>query len=325
MMEEKTLSLCKRLDENLWVIDLMFKNTPRAIASYLLIGSQEAVLIECGPSTTLHNLLEGIRELGIARDFISGVLVTHIHLDHAGSAGLLIQQLPNAKLYVHGIGAPHMANPERLLASAKRVYGNAMEDLWGEVIPVEESRVVSLKDKDQLVMADRTIEILYTPGHASHHVTYIDRQSNTAFTGDVAGVRLNEMSAPLPPTPPPDLDLEKWRTSIKTIKSYKPSRLYLTHFGEFQDVDHHLDELERSLFDWRDYLLDKLDNKKEVNVPELARDLEAYALSKLNMSPSTDPLIADTLRLISGYEMDVQGFLRYFYKQGYIQEVKATY
>ncbi len=319
------MSLCKRLDENLWVIDLMFQNTPRAIASYLLIGSYEAILIECGPSTTIHNLLEGVRELGIARDFISGVLVTHIHLDHAGSAGLLLKHLPNAKLYVHEIGAPHMANPERLLASAKRVYGNAMEDLWGEVIPVEESKIVSLKDKDQLVIADRTIEVLYTPGHASHHVTYIDRQSEALFTGDVAGVRLSEMSAPLPPTPPPDLDLEKWQESIDILKSYKPSKLYLTHFGEFQDVDKHLDSLERFLFDWRDYLLDKLDNKKEVNVPELARDLEAYALSKINMLPYKDPLIADTLRLISGYEMDVQGFLRYFYKQGYIQEVKATY
>ncbi|MBA2364740.1 MAG: MBL fold metallo-hydrolase, partial [Chloroflexia bacterium] len=190
------------------VLDLRFQGEAEAIASYLLIGAEDAALIETGPTSTLGSLMAGLAAAGVAPDRVTKVLLTHIHLDHAGAAGSLMRLLPNASVYVHAAGAHHLIDPAKLLASAQRIYGKHMDRLWGEVLPVPAERVVVLDDGERIIAGGRELTALYTPGHASHHIAYWDATGRGIYTGDAAGIRLPGGEAVLPPTPPPDLDLE---------------------------------------------------------------------------------------------------------------------
>jgi glyoxylase-like metal-dependent hydrolase (beta-lactamase superfamily II) len=174
------------------------------------------------------------------------LLLTHIHLDHAGASGSLVTQWPDLQVYVHERGAPHLADPKRLLESARRLYGEDMDRLWGEMVPVPEANLNALRGGESLFGG--SFEVAYTPGHASHHVSYL--HDGTAFIGDTGGVRITEASPTIPPTPPPDIDLEAWRESLETIAAWRPRRLAITHFGAAEDVERQLDELRRRLDDW---------------------------------------------------------------------------
>src|SRR5579884_2054704 len=240
----------ERLANGLHLIDLHFQGRPGVIGAYLLEDAGECALVEIGPGSTLDALLEGLRELGVAPESIGKILVTHIHLDHAGAAGSFIRRYPDTRLYVHENGAPHMINPEKLLASATRIYGEMMGPLWGEFLPVPESNVVVVRDGDEITVGGRKLVEYFTPGHASHHVVYHEPASGTVFTGDVAAVRLRGEGYVRPPTPPPDLDLEAWGESIERVRTLRPSSLNLTHFGPFTDVEHHLQEASRRLLAW---------------------------------------------------------------------------
>jgi glyoxylase-like metal-dependent hydrolase (beta-lactamase superfamily II) len=232
-----------QVDDGVWLLDLGFQGRRGVVAAYLLAGDGDLALIETGPSSTLLTLRDGIRAAGFDPAGLTHLLVTHIHLDHAGAAGPLARDLPAANVYVHPAGAPHLVDPAKLLASATRIYGDQMEPLWGEVAPIAAAQVVPLADGEELRVAGRRLRVLFTPGHASHHVTYADAEAGAAFTGDVGGIRMPGTGYVCPPTPPPDLDPDAWRTSVDRIRALGARRLYLTHFGAVDDAPTHLDRL----------------------------------------------------------------------------------
>ena len=192
-------------------------------------------------------LRAGLEAAGIAVTDLTALLLTHVHLDHAGASGTLVRENPNLKVYVHKKGAPHVSNPEKLVASATRLYGDAMGRLWGEILPVPERALVIVQGGEEIKEADRSLEVAYTPGHASHHVSYFVRDAGIAFVGDTGGVKLTPNGDVLPPTPPPDIDLEAWSESMGRIEGWQPQTLFLTHFGPAAPLGTHLRELRENL------------------------------------------------------------------------------
>jgi glyoxylase-like metal-dependent hydrolase (beta-lactamase superfamily II) len=191
---------------------------------------------------------------------IRSILLTHIHLDHAGATGTLVRENPSIEVLVHERGAPHMASPERLLNSAARLYGADMDRLWGAFEPVPAANLHALTGGEAVTVAGRAVEVAYTPGHASHHVSYLDRITRIAFAGDTAGIR-REDGFLVPPTPPPDIDLELWRASVDRLRAWRPAMLFVTHFGPSAAPDAHFDEFLR-----------RLDQAAEFARQSLARD-----------------------------------------------------
>lgn len=201
------------------------------------------VLIDPGPESSLENLLA---ELGDWQP--RALLLTHIHLDHAGAAGTLARRWPEVEVYVHEVGAPHLADPAKLLRSAERLYGDRMQELWGEVASVPEANLRTLAGGEDLY----GFRVAYTPGHASHHVSFLHLESGRAFVGDVGGVRIPPCDLLLPPTPPPDIDIEAWLDSLHTVASWNPHSLYLTHFGQVTDVADQLHRVRTALLESAD-------------------------------------------------------------------------
>jgi glyoxylase-like metal-dependent hydrolase (beta-lactamase superfamily II) len=226
-------------------IDLLHQGSSRVIGSYLLETDDGLALFDCGPSSTLENLRRGLRTRGRELHEISHLLLSHIHLDHAGAAGAIVREHPHVTVHVSGIGAPHLIDPSRLEASARRLYGASFDGLWGQLVPIPESNV--------RVVGDRALglEAFPTPGHASHHVCYLDADG-TLFAGDACGVRIAPNPLVIPPTPPPDVDVDAWERTLDEIERRGPQRLALIHFGVFDDVRGHLQTLRRRLFEWRD-------------------------------------------------------------------------
>ena len=200
----------------------------------------EDVIVDPGPGSTVETLLAALGDWVPVK-----ILLTHIHLDHAGGTGALVRRGPDAEVWVHERGARHMADPSRLMASAARIYGEDMERLWGAVEPVPEANLRVLSGGEQI----GPWRVEYTPGHASHHVSYLHEPTGTALVGDVAGVRIADGPI-LPPTPPPDIDLEAWHESLRTVAAWQPERVAITHFGTWEDVTEHLDAMHASLERW---------------------------------------------------------------------------
>ena len=231
-------------------LDLNFLGRPGIIAAAVLKGANGVALVDPGPSTTLDGLLKALEAQGIAVRDVRQLLLTHIHLDHAGATGLLLRANPDIEVFVHERGARHLIDPSKLVASATRLYGEDMDRLWGAVVPVPAARVRTLSGNERLSAGGRELEVADTPGHASHHVSYFDRSSGIAFVGDTAGIRRGAGSYIMPPTPPPDIDLEAWRTSADRILSWDPDTLFLTHFGPFRGARPHFQELFERLDTW---------------------------------------------------------------------------
>lgn len=232
-------------------VDLHFLGLPGIIATAVLEYDDGVALIDPGPSTTLGTLEGELAAAGIAMTDVRQVLLTHIHLDHAGATGTLVRVHPDIEVFVHERGVPHLIDPAKLLASASRLYGPDMERLWGEFLPVPADRMCALRGGEQIHAGGRELEVAYTPGHASHHVSYFDRSTRTAFVGDTAGIRRGADPYVMPPTPPPDIDLPAWQRSVRQILSWAPRTLFLTHFGPFEGADAHFSELLAVLEEWR--------------------------------------------------------------------------
>jgi glyoxylase-like metal-dependent hydrolase (beta-lactamase superfamily II) len=231
-------------------VDLEFLGRPELIATAVLHGAAGVALIDPGPTTTLSHLETALGRKGIQFADIRALLLTHIHLDHAGAAGPIVQRHPHVDVYVHARGAPHIVDPSKLLASATRLYGQDMDRLWGSVLPVPQQRVRVLEGAESLDVCGRELRVAYTPGHASHHVSYFDISSRIAFVGDTAGIRRGSGAFVMPATPPPDIDLDVWRESERRILAWDPDTLFLTHFGPWQGARQHLQAMFENMSDW---------------------------------------------------------------------------
>lgn len=224
-------------------IDLNFQGRNHAIASYLIRQGDAVVLVESGPGSALSALEAGLAKEGLSPRNVTHVLLTHIHLDHAGAAGWLAQQ--GAEVYVHPIGAPHMLNPEKLIASATRIYGDRMDQLWGEFLPVAPNQLKVPKDAQEIIIGTLRFLPVSTPGHAEHHYSYIFE--DVCFSGDVGGVRIPGYQYLRAPMPPPELHFGRWRESLALLKTFKLAQIAPTHFGMFDDVQWQLDTLDATL------------------------------------------------------------------------------
>ena len=227
------------------------------------------MLVDPGPTSCLDTLLQGL-----SGQMPRAVLLTHIHLDHAGATGSLVERWPDLEVYVHERGAPHLIDPSRLLDSARRLYGENMDRLWGEMVPVPERNIHVLTGGERVL--DGAFEVAYTPGHASHHVSYLHR--GTAFVGDTGGVRITSGSLTVPPTPPPDIDLEAWHESIERIRAWRPRLVAITHFDAYEDVERQLYEVSGRLDEWAERARQE---EEDVFIAEMVGDIEGRAENEL--------------------------------------------
>jgi glyoxylase-like metal-dependent hydrolase (beta-lactamase superfamily II) len=273
-------------EPELELIDLHHLGVAKVIGTWR-VGD---VIVDPGPSSCLGRLLPVLE-----RHPPRVVALTHIHLDHAGATGSLLQRFPEAEVWVHELGAYHMTDPSRLLRSAGRLYGADMDRLWGEMLPVAADRVRELRGGETL----GDFEVAYTPGHASHHVSYLHRPSSVAFTGDVTGVRIDP-ACMLAPTPPPDIDLRAWRASLELVEAWRPRSLAVTHFGRYEDVDEHIGALREQL-DWVQRLVED-DDQDEASFAAAIRAMIAGASA---------PDLASAYEQAMPPEQSYQGLARY--------------
>jgi glyoxylase-like metal-dependent hydrolase (beta-lactamase superfamily II) len=279
------------------VIDVMHLGRPHVIGCWEVDG----VLIDPGPESSVSTVLDALGE-----ERPRALLLTHIHLDHAAATGALVRRWPDLEVYVHERGAPHLVDPSKLLASAERLYGDAMECLWGEIVPVPEANVRPLAGGEDVL----GMRVAYTPGHASHHVCYFHEESGTAFVGDVAAVRIPPSDLIVPPTPPPDINIEAWFESIATVESWHPERLALTHFGAIEDPIPHLEKVRKRLREEAD----------------LARDLSEPEYEKRHRErviESVGPETAEELIQCVPPQYQWRGLNRYWEKLGTAREASG--
>ena len=293
-------------------IDLNFLGTEHVIASFLLLGERDAAIVETGPTSCLEYLKGGLEDHGVSPEDVRRVFLTHIHLDHAGASGHLAEILPNATFYVHEVGHPHVVDPSKLLKSATRIYGERMDELWGEARPVPEDRIEILKGGEELEAAGGVLAAHYTPGHAYHHLAYLEPDSGALFTGDVAGIRLPGQSYVRPPTPPPEIDVEAWVRSIEDMRQIAPGSLWPTHFGRFDDVERHLGELEQRLQDWLLFVEGRMD--EGATREEIADELKVKGDAEM-LAEGASPEESEHYDLAGDYPTLTDGIMRYAYKR----------
>jgi len=231
-------------------IDMNWVGRPRSIAAALLESGGHRAVIDPGPESTYATLREGLASRGLSVAQLDAVLLTHIHLDHAGASGSLVRDNPRIAVYVHQLGAQHMIDPSKLLASAARLWPDTLHQLFGETLAVPKENLRILEGGERLTLGTRKLEVAYTPGHASHHVSYFDAAEGVAFVGDTTGIRINNAPYILPATPPPDISLEIWEDSFATILGRRPLRLFLTHFGYADNPAEHIAEFRQRLHRW---------------------------------------------------------------------------
>jgi len=298
-----------RLADDLVLIDTYFNGTPEAIGVYLLLGERPA-LIETGPAATLDAVFDGIRASGLRPEDLAAVAVTHIHLDHAGGAGAIAARLPQVEVYVHPIGAPHLIDPGRLVASAGRLYGDNLPRLFGQVVGVPADRVRVLRDGDEVTLGSRRLVALETPGHARHHHAYWDRDSGDLFTGDVAGVALPGSRYVRAPTPPPEFDLAVWLASLARLRTLRPARLLLTHFGAHDWPEELLAQLEERLHEGVEAVRGALEHG--ASEPAITAQIRAAAMAEIAARDGPDA--PRRYEVIMPVRQSVLGLIRYIEK-----------
>ncbi len=286
------------------VLDTHFLEQSEVIGVYLLESDDGLILMETGPETVHEHLKAAIAAAGYNWHDVRHVLLTHIHFDHAGGAWKFARN--GAKIYVHPIGLPHMANPTRLWNSAERIYGDNMARLWGSMAPIDTSQLVALEDNDHVNIGGVDITTHYTPGHAIHHNAY--QIGDIIFTGDVAGVKINDGPV-VPPCPPPDIDIHAWKESLRKLRGLKPSRFYLAHFGVVSSPHHHMDQLETILDDWAAWMKPRFDAGE--SAAAITPDFVAYTQQQLRDAGVSQDNI-DRYESGNPSFMSVTGLLRYW-------------
>lgn len=299
------------LPDHIRMIDDTHLGRPHVIATYLLLGDEPA-LVDPGPTSTLATLEAGVVANGLTMRDLSAILLTHIHLDHAGASGTLVARYPHLRVYVHHRGAPHMIAPERLIRSASRLYGAEMDTLWGEFRAVPEDHLTVLHGGETVRLGRRSVRVFDAPGHASHHVVYFEEASGVVFVGDNGGIRLPMMAHPSPATPPPDIDLEAWNRTLDTIGSLEPQLLLLTHFGPSPNPPEHIAEYRRRLAQWAEFVRSEMHKEGD----EAAHTARLQALADSVLSP--DITEADRIAFHQAAPIDQcwQGLVRYWQKRG---------
>lgn len=288
------------------IIDLHFYHE-HTIASFVIPSSEGPIVVETGPHSTYPQLVKGLSDLGYQPSDVRHVLLSHIHFDHAGAAWALAEA--GATVYVHPVGAPHMASPERLYNSAKRIYGDKMEELWGKMQPIAGDRLKVVGHQEVLEIGGHRFVAHHTPGHASHHIAW--QLGDAIFTGDVAGCKI-ENGPVVPPCPPPDIDIEAWKESISLLKTLSPKTLYLTHFGPIEAIDQHLGELEQMLDGWADWI--KRQMTKGLDAQTMTPLFQAYTDQQLRDAGLRDDTIAQYEAANPAW-MSVAGLMRYWKKR----------
>ena len=289
-------------------LDLHYRGVPRVIASYLVHGPGGPVLVETGPGSTLPTLLAALSDHGVSPGDIRNVLVTHIHLDHAGATGWWASQ--GATVHVHPFGAPHLIDPRKLIASATRIYGDEMDTLWGDILPAPEDKIVPVQDGDVLELDGLSFTVVETPGHARHHHVY--HLEDIAFTGDAAGIKLPGSPWIDVPAPPPEFDLEAWKVTIDKIRQLGASTLYPTHYGATEDVGTQLDGLEVALVEAVDFVRSMVNEglDHEEMVEGYSQRLQDR-LAGLSLSPD----LMRAFEFANPVAMSVTGISRYLRQQ----------
>jgi glyoxylase-like metal-dependent hydrolase (beta-lactamase superfamily II) len=296
----------ENLEPEVQCIDLMFQGKKGAIASYLLETTRGGILVESGPGSTIPALISGLDALGLDIKDISDVLLTHIHLDHAGAAGWLSRQGIN--IHVHPNGAQHLLDPSKLLNSAERIYGDSMSTLWGEFLPVIPKRLIVHQDGDLIEIDNLRLLALDTPGHAKHHFVYIT--DHLCFSGDIGGIRLSGSNHVFLPTPPPEFNLEIWKASIEKISRHKIARIAPTHFGIFDQATQHLLAVELYLDDLNLWLEKVMRMHGSV---DLLSDYKDWLRSRYTSEKMRPQLPAD-YELVNPVSMSLAGLQRYWNK-----------
>jgi glyoxylase-like metal-dependent hydrolase (beta-lactamase superfamily II) len=295
------------------IIDTKMHGRAGITAAFLLMGDDgSTALLETGPKSGVDNVLAGLRDAGVER--LDAIIVTHIHLDHAGAAGTLVKQWPEVQVYVHEVGAPHLENPGKLWSSASRIYGDAMERLWGGIDPIPGANIHALKDGDVVEAGGRSLRAVETPGHAYHHHAYLDESSGALFTGDALGVRLPDVGVLRPATPPPEFHLTKAVESIQRIRALDPADVWLTHFGpqaaSGRSVRELCDDAVEALRKWADWV--RAARSASADLDEVTEMVRKQAAE--HMEGRASPEAIDRLEQTTSYRMNVSGYMRYIDK-----------
>lgn len=291
-------------------LDLEHQGRGRYIACCLLDCKREIALLDPGPSSTINILRQKLHDRGVAISDIGSILLTHIHLDHAGATGALVEQNPRIRVFVHAKGAAHLIDPKRLLESASRVFGAKIGELWGPFDPVPTRNLCVLHGGEKITIGARGFEVLYTPGHAIHHVSYFEPDSKVAFVGDAAGIRIND-SFVYPATPPPDIDLGHINDSLNLIYARTPQRLFLTHFGLMGNVEWHIAALRDRLQRWSDFVRLSLERQGD----DLRRAREFSEMAKTELSLVLTKAEATWFEHSTSFQQDWYGLARYWRQQ----------
>lgn len=289
------------------VLDLNFLGIDHAIASFLIETSQGPVLIETGPHSTFDSLEENVREKGFKLDEIKHVFLTHIHLDHAGAAWAMAEK--GATIYLHPFGQKHMADPSKLMASAKMIYKEDMDRLWGRMKSIPEDQLRIVDHEETITIGDSSFTSLHTPGHARHHIAWM--MGDILFSGDVAGVKIGDGPV-VPPCPPPDINLEDWNQSIDLVLEKSPSKIYLTHFDAIENIDQHLSDLKVILNDWAYWIKEKWESG--LSAEEITPEFSSYTADQLRQK-GVDEHGVEQYEAANPSWMSVAGLIRYWKKK----------
>jgi glyoxylase-like metal-dependent hydrolase (beta-lactamase superfamily II) len=296
------------------ILDLHFLGNERAISAFLLKTTEGPILIESGPYSTWSALTESLALHDVSPDQIRHVFLSHIHFDHAGAAWALART--GALIHVHPAGAMHLANPEKLYNSARMIYGERMDALWGAMEQIDPELIVQPAHNESVTIGQYTFTALHTPGHAVHHiawlVTQIGSTEKTIFAGDVAGVKIDNGPV-VPPCPPPDIQIEHWLQSIEILRNTAPDRLMLTHFGAINDVNLHLKELETVLHDWSEWM--RPHHEAQTPQHEIVPLFETYVAASLGARGVTDAADLSRYAVANPAYMSVAGLMRYWKKK----------